>query len=242
MLLRICCALLLASSVSLAWAADAWMPERRTIEYPWMSVARWNQMHDGFLKRAKEGPVDVLFLGDSITEGWGGAGREVWAERYAKLNAANFGIGGDKTQQVLWRITEGAELEGIAPKACVLMIGTNNFGLGGEQPENVVKGVRTIVETLRTKQPQMKILLLAIFPRGEKPDNDFRKKISAVNAELAKLADGKAVVYQDLGPKFLTEDGKLTKEIMPDFLHLSPAGYKIWADAIAENLEQLLKG
>jgi lysophospholipase L1-like esterase len=241
MLVRICVWLVLACLVPAAFAADAWSPERRTIEYPWMSVARWNQMHEGFLKRAKEGPVDVLFLGDSITEGWGGAGREVWTERFQKKNAANFGIGGDKTQQVLWRITEGAELEGISPKVCVLMIGTNNFGLGGEEPENVVKGIRAIIDALRAKHPKLKILLLAIFPRDEKPETNFRKKISAVNAELAKLADGKSLVYLDLAPRFLAQDGTLSKEIMPDFLHLSPKGYQIWGEAISGDLEKLLK-
>lgn len=232
--------LLLIGTVPMARAADAWSPEKRTIEYNWMSVERWNQMHEGFLKRAKE-PVDVLFLGDSITEGWGGAGRAVWDAQFKPLNAANFGIGGDKTQQVLWRIGEGGELEGISPKLCLLMIGTNNFGLGGEKPENVAKGIRTIVETLRQKKPQMKVLLLGIFPRDEKPETGMRKNIAAVNAEIAKLDDGKAVRYLDVGPKFLSAEGVLAKEIAPDFLHLSPKGYELWAEGMKRQLGEMLK-
>ncbi len=229
------------SVATLARAADAWSAERRTVEYPWMSVDRWNQMHEGFLKRSKEGPVDVLFLGDSITEGWGGAGREVWDAKFKPMKAGNFGIGGDKTQQVLWRITEGGELEGISPKACVLMIGTNNFGLGGEKPENVATGIKAIVEKLRETKPEMKVLVLGIFPRDEKPGTGMRKNIAAVNAEIAKLDDGKQVKFLDIGPSFLNAEGVLSKDIMPDFLHLSPKGYEIWAEMVNRPLGELLK-
>lgn len=230
--------LLLAGWVS---AQDSLTAAPRTKEYSWMSVARWNEMHAGFLKRAKEGPIDVLFLGDSITQGWNDAGKASWEKSFAPLKAANFGIGGDMTQQVLWRITEGKELEGVQPKAVVLMIGTNNFGLGNHSPAEVTKGVTAIVETLKTKLPTAKILLLAIFPRDAKPGTPFRQKITAVNEQLIKLADGKTVRYLDLGPKFLAADGGLPKEIMPDYLHLSPRGYEIWAEAIEAPLAEMLK-
>lgn len=238
-----CCAML----VLMGWAAvacgqDAVRPVRRTIEYPWMSVARWNELHDACLKRAQEGPIDVLFLGDSITQGWSGAGKMEWEKRFVPMRAANFGIGGDMTQQVLWRITEGKALDGVSPKAVVLMIGTNNFGLGKQAPEDVVKGVSAIVETLQRKLPDAKILLLGIFPRDAKPGTPFRKQIAAVNEQIAKLDDGgKRVRYLDLGPKFLDAEGNLAKEIMPDALHLSGRGYTIWADQIATPLAELLK-
>lgn len=230
--------LLLAGWVS---AQDSLPAAPRTKEYSWMSVARWNEMHAGFLKRAQAGPIEVLFLGDSITQGWNDAGKASWEKSFAPLKAANFGIGGDMTQQVLWRITEGKELEGVAPKAVVLMIGTNNFGLGNHSPEAVAKGVAVILDTLKTKLPNSKILLLAIFPRDAKPGTPFRQKIAAVNEQLVKLADGKTVHYLDLGPKFLAADGSLPKEIMPDFLHLSPRGYEIWAEAIQAPLAEMLK-
>lgn len=220
---------------------DATKPARRTVEYPWMSVEGWNQFHESFLKRAKSGPVDLLFLGDSITQGWAFDGAEVWKKHFEPLNAANFGIGGDMTQQVLWRITEGKELEGLSPKVCVLMIGTNNFGISKHEPKEVVAGVQEVVKTLREKLPHTKILLLGIFPRDEKPDTDLRKKILAVNEELAKMDGNNSVKYMDIGAKFMNEDKTLPKEIMPDFLHLSRKGYEIWAEAIKPTIEEMSK-
>src|SRR5262252_3849901 len=150
-------------------AETAYDPAPRKKEYPWMSLATWNQLHEGFLKRAKEGKIDLLFLGDSITQGWGN--NAVWQKHYGALHAANFGIGGDTTENVLWRIQNG-EIEGISPKVVVLLIGTNNFGLEGHPPDGIAKGVATIVQTLRKKLPSTKVLLLAIFPRDEKPGTD----------------------------------------------------------------------
>jgi lysophospholipase L1-like esterase len=231
--------MLLSMSLLLGLQAEpSDQPAARKREYPWMSTAAWTQMHEGFLKRAKEGKVDLLFLGDSITQGWGN--NAIWQKHYAGRNAANFGIGGDTTQNVLWRITNG-ELEGIAPKAVVLMIGTNNFGLHGDGPDAVVKGVAAVVKALRAKLPKSRILLLGLFPRDEKPGTDFRKRIEKTNAQLPALADGKNVVFLDIGAKFLQPDGTLSKEIMPDFLHLSEKGYQVWADAIEGPLKALLK-
>jgi lysophospholipase L1-like esterase len=212
-------------------------PAPRKKEYPWMSVAVWTQMHEGFLKRAKEGKIDVLFLGDSITQGWGN--NAVWKKHYGELNAANFGIGGDTTSNVLWRIQNG-EIEGLAPKVTVLLIGTNNFGLEGHKPDDVAKGIATIVQTLRKKLPSTKILLLAIFPRDEKPNTESRKRIQKVNEQIAALDDKKSVRYLDLGPKLTNADGSISKEIMPDFLHLSEKGYQIWAEGMDPLLKQLM--
>lgn len=201
-----------------------------------MKVATWNARHEQYLARAKEGKCDLLFLGDSITEGWGN--NDTWKKLYAPRNAVNFGIGGDTTQNVHWRITNG-ELEGLAPKAIVLMIGTNNFGLQNDQPADVARGVEALLKQLRTKLPESQILLLGIFPRDAKPDTDFRKRIAATNELLAKLA-GEKITYLDLGSKFLGEDGTLPKEIMPDALHLSPKGYEIWGAGLEESLKKLL--
>jgi lysophospholipase L1-like esterase len=198
----------------------------------------WVKRHDGFVAIAKKGDVDVVFLGDSITDGWrGGAGKPTWEKHFLPLKAANFGIGGDQTQHVLWRITNG-ELEGIKPKVAVLMIGTNN--LGGHSAEQIAAGIKTIVKTIQEKTPSTKVMLLAIFPRDAKPDSPRRAKIAAINKSIAKLDDGKKVRYLDIGPKFLQEDGTLTRDIMPDLLHLSPRGYEIWGDAIAPLLKEML--
>lgn len=196
--------------------------------------------HEGYVATAKAGGVDVLFLGDSITAGWRGNGKEVWEKSFATYKTANFGIGGDRTQHVLWRITNG-EFDGIKPKAVVLMIGTNNSG--SDDADGIAKGVTKIVKTIHEKSPATKVLLLAVFPRGTKPDGAFgpqQAKLKEVNATLAKLDDGKGVHYLDIGDKFLT-DGVLKAEIMPDFLHLSKAGYQIWADAITPKLAELAK-
>lgn len=195
--------------------------------------------HEKFVSQAKQGEGQLVFLGDSITAGWGGNGKEVWAKAFADYKPLNFGIGGDRTQHVLWRIENG-ELEGIKPKAAVVMIGTNNSGT--DPAEGIAKGVTRIIETIRAKQPQTKILLLAVFPRGEKPSpNPGRDKLKVVNEIIARLDDGKNVFFLDIGAKFMQPDGTLTKDIMPDFLHLSPAGYQIWADAIGPKLAELMK-
>lgn len=194
--------------------------------------------HERFVKIAQEGKAQLVFLGDSITAGWGSK-KDIWDKAFGQYTPANFGIGGDRTQHVLWRIQNG-ELDGIKPKAAVLMIGTNNVAT--DTAEGIAKGVALIVETIRAKQPQAKILLLAVFPRGEKASpNPGRDKLKQVNAIIAKLDDAKNVHFLDIGDKFLQPDGSLTKEIMPDFLHLSAAGYQIWADAISPKLAELMK-
>lgn len=194
--------------------------------------------HERFVKIAQEGTAQLVFLGDSITAGWNGK-KEIWDKAFGAYKPANFGIGGDRTQHVLWRITHG-ELDGIKPKAVVLMIGTNNSG--SDPAEGIAKGVTAIVETIRAKQPQAKILLLAVFPRGEKPSpNPGREKLAKVNEIIAKLDDGKNIHFLDIGAKFLQPDRSISKEIMPDFLHLSAAGYQIWADAISPKLAELMK-
>lgn len=196
--------------------------------------------HEKFVAQAKEGKARLVFLGDSITAGWGRQ-PAIWDKAFGKYDPVNFGIGGDRTQHVLWRIENG-ELEGIKPQAVVLMIGTNNSGT--DSAEDIAKGITAIVETIKTKQPQAKILLLAVFPRGEKPTGKLgaaNEKLKQVNATIAKLEDGKTVHFLDIGGKFPVVDGNLSAEAMPDFLHLSESGYQIWADAISAKLAELMK-
>lgn len=202
-------------------------------------VQRFHEMHDKFVLRAKEGNVDLLFLGDSITEGWATKGKDVWAERYAKLNAANFGIGGDRTQHVLWRIENG-ELENIKPKVVVLMIGTNNAG--ANTGEEIASGVTKIVQTVRDKTGA-KVLLLGVFPRGENAEKAVvpRAVVAKVNEIISKLDDGRNVRYLDLSDKFYEPDKSISKEIMPDYLHPNAKGYQIWADGMQPLLDEMLK-
>src|SRR6185437_4807638 len=136
----------------------------------------------------EKGDADVIFLGDSITQGWEGNGKKVWAEHFAPLKAVNLGIGGDQTGHVLWRITEGKEIDPIKPKVAVIMIGTNN--MGRNSAEEIAGGVKAIVQELRKQKPEMKILLLGIFPRSAKATDMIRDKIKATNAIISKLDDG----------------------------------------------------
>lgn len=203
----------------------------------------WLKLHMAFVEEAGKGGIDVLFLGDSITDGWRlDPAKKIWDERFAPLKAANFGISGDRTQHVLWRIQAG-EMDGITPKVVVLMIGTNNIGQRDPEPTaSAAAGVKAIVEEVLKKSPKTKVLLLAVFPKAEKAGDYSRTMVKELNDAIAKLDDGgKTVRYLDIGAKFLSADGSISKEVMPDFLHLSGKGYQIWADAIKEPLGAMLK-
>jgi lysophospholipase L1-like esterase len=239
-----------AATLAALFAAGALAAFANTAIQPAPRDPNWVKRHEGFVAIAKQGGVDVLFLGDSITDGWRraerGGGKAIWDREFAPLKAANFGISGDRTQHVLWRLENG-ELAGIKPKAVVLMIGTNNTGLerDGTTPRNTpaetIAGVTAIVNKLRTTLPATKILLLAVFPRGEKPDHPQRLQVNEINRGIARLDDGRHVHFLDINAKFLAPDGTLPKEIMPDFLHPAVKGYELWAAAIKAPLAKLLR-
>lgn len=200
---------------------------------------------DEVLERATNnpGPCDIAFIGDSITQGWEGNGRTVWTNYYGSRKCLNFGVGGDRTEHVLWRFENG-QLDGVKPKAAVLMIGTNNSNKnkdGSEQysTAEILEGVVAIVNQIRARVPDTKLLILGIFPRGQ-TFSPQRGKLLQINQALAKLADGKMIHYIDFGSQLIEPDGSLSKSIMPDYLHLSPQGYEIWAQAIEPKLKELL--
>ena len=188
--------------------------------------------------KAAAGNVDLVFLGDSITQGWEGNGKNVWKKYYGERKALNLGIGGDRTQHVLWRLENG-NFDGLKPKVVVVMIGTNNSNRDDHPPGEILEGVLAIVRRLQELSPDTKVLVLGIFPRGQN-FNDQRGKILQVNQALAKLEDGKRVFYLDFGSRLIESDGSISKAVMPDYLHLSEAGYRIWADAIEPRLAKLL--
>ena len=201
------------------------------------SPPRQEARHTAFLERASEGNIDLLWVGDSITDWWARAGIDVWNAHFAALNSANFGIAGDTTNGVLWRMRNG-ELEGFQAKLIILMLGTNN--LRRHTPADIAEGDRLIVEEFRRQQPQAKVLVLGVFPRGADPADPARARIRELNGYLAELADNANVFYLDIGDRFLAEDGTLTEEVMPDALHPSAVGYQIWADAISGTVGELL--
>lgn len=237
-LVSICAFTVWCGAAALAHTAEE--PVLRRNNDPWL------KRHLGFVEIAKqETECRLLFLGDSITDHWDTKALELWDRHYAPLKALNFGVSGDRTQHLLWRLQNG-ELGRLKPEIVVLLIGTNNLGFNSDNrtPRNtlpeVADGVRANVAYLRERLPEAKIILLGIFPRGEK-DSSLRADTVEVNRRIAKLHDGRHVFFLDLGPKFLEADGTLPKDIMPDLLHPNRKGYEIWAEGMNPLLAQLRK-
>ena len=185
---------------------------------------------------------DIVMLGDSITHRWyreGGEGRELYAEITNRYNVLNLGIGGDRSRHLLWRLENG-ELEGYKTKTFTLMIGTNDRATRPHEIDGVVKTVGRILELLAKKHPEATTVLMPIFPRNAKSDDNLRKGNAAISVKLKAFADGKKVRWLDFNDKFLTADGELTKEVMNDLLHPNEKGYRIWLDAIAPVWKELL--
>jgi lysophospholipase L1-like esterase len=205
---------------------------------------KFMERHRAFLERAKGGPIDLLFLGDSITERWA-ENPLLWDKYFGAYHPANFGIGGDQTQHLLWRLTHG-ELDGIHPKAVVLLIGTNNTG--SHSAAEIAGATRRTLRIIREKAPEAKVVLLGVFPRGARLNrngslDDGVQRMAVIrelNPLLAQLADGNRVHYLDLTQKFLAADGTIPKELMPDQLHLSAEGYRVWAEGMQAKLSELL--
>ncbi len=213
---------------------------------------KWVKRHEGFAATAKAGNIDVLFLGDSITDFWvstdaSHGGKAVWDREFAKYHVANFGISGDRTQHVLWRLRNG-EGEGFSPKVVVLLIGTNNTGLERDNKtvrnntSESIEGTKAVIAEVRKDFPAAKILLHALFPRGYKTDTpEQQKQVDDINAAIQPLADGKQIVWIDLRKKLSTPDGQADATLMPDKLHPNEKGYELWADAIRGPIADALK-
>ena len=202
----------------------------------------WLARHQSFNAQAAKGGFDVLFVGDSITQAWEGGGKAVWDRELAPLKSANFGISGDRTEHVLWRLDYG-NLDGkLDPKVIVVMIGTNNTGHRMDAPDDIAAGIAAIVQRLTTRFPSAHIILHGIFPCGATPADGKRMNNDKTNAMIAKL-DGSStghVHYLDISRLFLDKDGSLPKSLMPDLLHPNPAGYEIWAQAVVPEIRKLL--
>ena len=201
----------------------------------------WLKIHEGLVKtvQANPGPVDVLLVGDSITIQWGAS----WAKQFPDRKAVNIGIGGDKTQNVLWRLDHGG-VDGLQPKTIVLMIGNNNMFF---TPETGVaaaaKGVETCARNLREKFPDAELIVAKILP-CHAPKSRFYEDILLTNAEIEKLnlgADPKIRVL-DLTADFINADGTIKKALYtPDNIHLSPEGYAAYAARLKPLLEATSK-
>ena len=204
------------------------------------TVQRQGPRHAGFVEIAKQGNIDLLLHGDSITDWWvqGDANKAMFDKYFGAMRTANFAIAGDTTQGVLWGLKNG-EGQGFQPKAIMLMIGTNNSG-ANTGPE-IAEGVGAVVLEMRKDFPNAKILLLAIFPRAV-PGDPVRDKIAEANRIIARLDDRQHVFYFDIGAKFLDDNGVFLPEAFrPDNLHPLAKGYDIWGEAVKDKLAELMK-
>jgi len=218
-------------------SSDPVLPVPRDRDYSWMPLAQWQKEHAENVAIAAKGEAELVFIGDSITASTRAS--ESWKKTFSAYRYVNFGIGGDSTQNVLWRLDHG-EIGALKPKAVVLLIGTNNIGTTEHDVNDTVRGVTAVVNKLRNAFPLAKILVLGIFPRDEKTDAPVRAKVRAINAELAKLDDGKAVFVRDIGKVFLEADGTLSAAVSGDHLHLTEEGLRRWAEAIAPVVQKLM--
>lgn len=211
----------------------------------WWSIDWWLPRHQQKIADAKAiytkgGKIDLLFIGDSITQSWEKEGVDVWKKHFASHNAFGIGFGGDRTENVLWRLQHNA-VDGMKPKVAVLMIGTNNTGHRHENPQTTAAGIKKILEELQQRLPTTKILLLAIFPRDETPDGKLRKINNDINEIIKHYDDNQRVFFANVNSVFLTKDGVLPKDVMPDLLHPNEKGYELLAKALEPHLKKLLK-
>ncbi|MFZ9882560.1 MAG: GDSL-type esterase/lipase family protein [Phycisphaerales bacterium] len=215
------------SSLVPAPRSDQWAIERQT----------------ELLRRAREAaPANIVFVGDSITQSWEGPGKSAWDSRIAPLGALNLGNSGDRTENVLWRLAE-APLTRLEPKHVVLLIGTNNLGHGTSNAEETLAGIKAVAQLLMAQCPKATVHIVETFPRGERfnamrgdicqINQALRAWVAGENARQAKAGAGtRPLAIHAIGDAFMGEDGTISKELMPDFLHLTPKAYEMWAEAI----------
>jgi lysophospholipase L1-like esterase len=202
--------------------------------------------HAQLLEKAKQGKIDLYFVGDSIARRWGATDYPDllanWRQNFFGWNAADFGWGADRTQNILWRLENG-ELDGVNPKVIVILAGTNNVGSqpgGDEKVEDITRGLAAIVNACRQKAPGATIVLTAIFPRND--NMAVMPEIDRINANLARLADGRTVRYLNVNDRLADKDGRLFEGVMNerDKLHPALQGYQVWADGLKPILTELL--
>jgi lysophospholipase L1-like esterase len=203
--------------------------------------------HEQRLASLKQGRIDVYFVGDSITRRWRATDYpqflQHWNDNFFGWNAANFGWGGDRVENILWRLENG-ELEGVQPKVIVLLAGTNNVGnrpLSDAQVAEISHGIKALLDTLRHKAPQATIVLMGVLPRNDgNAPTAVMPSINRINDNLARFADGRAIRYLNINDRLADNDGKLFEAMTEDGLHLSLQGYQKWAEALKPLFREVL--
>lgn len=196
--------------------------------YPAPRFDWWFNRFEDNANKLKDGPYEMIWDGDSITDNWQTGGKAVWAAHFGSIKTVDFAIGGDQIQHVLWRVQHG-ELDGQDPKLIMLLIGTNNIG---QNPADVAAGIKLLIGEYETRCPHAQVLLLAVFPRGPKPNDAGRDWIAKLNSIISGYASDARVTYLDFGAQFLQPDGTMSPDMMGDYLHPGAKGYEIWANAI----------
>ena len=207
------------------------IPTKRTEDW-------WQLRHQQKLTELREinEPIDILFLGDSITHAWEVEGDKYWQQHFVHRRVFNLGFAGDRTEHLLWRLQD-SELERLSPQWIVLLIGTNNAGHRLDAPEDIAAGIQTILEELRLQLPASKILLMAIFPRSRNTNKPMRQRVDVSNALIKTFTDGKHIHWLDINSQFLTAHGILLESVMPDLLHPNATQYHKWGNAILSYIE-----
>ncbi|MGD1919466.1 MAG: GDSL-type esterase/lipase family protein [Pleurocapsa sp.] len=214
-------------------------PTPRMRSYLWMPLSQWFFFHAEDVALAETSESKILFLGDSLVQNW--SETQVWNKHFKSLAALNFGISGDLTQNLLWRLENGA-VGNLNPEKIILQIGTNNLSSSNkETSQEIAQGVIAVVNKLQIAFPEAKILLMAVFPREKEAEHPYRNKIQRLNQHLEILQDLEHLTYLDMGNQFLLSDGTLSQELMPDALHLSEKGYEIWGNAILQWMKSFEK-
>ena len=206
-----------------------------------LAEAWWAERHEAKLGETASRRADLVFIGDSITHGWDGSFRpgpeRVWSAYYGERNALNLGFSGDRTEHVLWRLDHG-EVDGLAPRAVVLMVGTNNIGHGGQTVEEAEAGVRAVCRSIRRKMPRAKLILLAVFPRQDKGP-EVAAMVEELNRRIAPLGREPGTTFLDINRALFEPDGSLSREVLYDLLHPGPVGYVRWAEALEPTMRKV---
>jgi lysophospholipase L1-like esterase len=236
-----CCLVFAISAFAQAQPNSAIHAKPRDKEFDWMSISQWYHKHADHVAIAREGKAELIFLGDSITESWnwGEQQQAIFQQYFGRYPSANFGIGGDQTQNLLWRLQNGLKGQ-LKPKLVIVLIGVNNFGHSQHSPEQVAEGVAAVVEQALANYPDAYVLVSGVFPFDEKADSPNRSRVTALNALLSNLSALDRVWVKDLGAVFIESDGSIDKNIMGDFLHPSAAGLERYAKKLAPVVDDLI--